>query len=70
MVKKRAKDLDTFPPTMPNSINFVSGGGPFSNQFFSKEKNKTTLVAKNLLIMFRTGKVVIGKANRRKEVEF
>ena len=36
---------------------------------FSKQK-KTTLVAKNLLIMFRTSKVVIGKANRRKEVEF
>ena len=43
---------------MTNSINFVSGG------------DKTTLVAKNLLIMFRTSKVVIGKANRRKEVEF
>ena len=55
---------------MTNSINFVSGGGPFSNQFFSKTKKKTTLVAKNLLIMFRTSKVVIGKANRRKEVEF
>ena len=55
---------------MPNSINLVSGGGPLSNHFFSKTKKQNNVVAKNLLIMFRTSKVVIGKANRREEVEF